>query len=79
VNRHGLTGLLVPPGDADRLAEALSRLLSDDALRTSLGQAARVRVTREFSAEAMIERTLAVYDEVLAASDGVGLMPELLR
>jgi rhamnosyl/mannosyltransferase len=79
VNRHGLTGLLVPPGDADRLAEALSRLLGDDALRTSLGQAAQVRVTREFSAEAMIERTLAVYDEVLAASDGVGLMPELLR
>ena len=27
VNRHGMTDLLVPPGDPDALAEALNRLL----------------------------------------------------
>jgi glycosyltransferase involved in cell wall biosynthesis len=69
----------MPPGDANALGEALSRLLSDDALRASLGQAGRARVTRDFSAEAMIERTLAVYDEVLAGSGRVGLAPELLQ
>jgi rhamnosyl/mannosyltransferase len=79
VNQHGVTGLLVPPGDADALAEAVNRVLSDEALRTSLGEAARARVTREFSAEAMIERTLAVYDEAVAGSGQARVTRELLR
>jgi rhamnosyl/mannosyltransferase len=66
VNRHERTGLLVPPGDPEALAEALNRLLGDQALRTALGQAARVRVEREFTPDGMIERTLAIYDEVLS-------------
>jgi glycosyltransferase involved in cell wall biosynthesis len=40
----GETGLLVPPGDADALAEALVRVLSDGALAARLGSAARVTV-----------------------------------
>jgi rhamnosyl/mannosyltransferase len=79
VNQHERTGLLVPPGNPDALASALNRLLDDQALRTALGQAARARVEREFSAEAMVERTLAVYDEVLAGSGRPGFTPELLR
>ena len=35
------TGLLVPPGDADRIAEALTRLLEDGDLRNRLGSAAK--------------------------------------
>jgi glycosyltransferase involved in cell wall biosynthesis len=34
---------LVPPGDADALADALLRIAGDAALRTSLGEAARER------------------------------------
>lgn len=37
---HGETGLLVPPGDADVLADALQRLIADTALREKLGTAA---------------------------------------
>jgi glycosyltransferase involved in cell wall biosynthesis len=65
VNPHGLTGLLVPPGDADALAAAIARLLSDERLRRTLGAAARQRAQLEFSAERMIRRTMQVYEEVL--------------
>jgi rhamnosyl/mannosyltransferase len=79
VTQHERTGFLVPPGDAEALADALNRLLDDEALCAALGQAARARVEREFGTEAMIERTLAVYDEVLAGSGRARFSPELLR
>jgi glycosyltransferase involved in cell wall biosynthesis len=65
VNRDGETGLVVPPGDADALAAALRRLLADDDLRARMGARARERVLESFTVDAMVERTLAVYDEVL--------------
>jgi glycosyltransferase involved in cell wall biosynthesis len=40
----GVSGLLVPPGDATALAEALVRTLSDSALAERLGASARVAV-----------------------------------
>jgi len=66
VNRHGVTGLLVPPGDQHALAEALNRLLDDPELRGRLGHAARNRIEQEFTVDRMIARTLEVYHEVLA-------------
>lgn len=42
------TGLLVPPQDPPALASALTRLLSDMALGKSMGDAARIKVAREF-------------------------------
>lgn len=65
VTQHGRTGWLVPPGDPDALAGALSLLLEDDHLRAGLGKAARQRVEREFTAERMIARTLDVYGQVV--------------
>jgi glycosyltransferase involved in cell wall biosynthesis len=61
----GETGLLVPPGDADAVAGALSRLLDDPALRRRLGEAALARVRAEFSVARMVDRTIALYEEAL--------------
>ncbi len=58
------TGLLVTPGDAPALAEALIRLLSDDDLATGMGYAGRRRVEEAFTTDRMVERTLQVYEEL---------------
>lgn len=68
VNQHGVTGLLVPPGDPGALAGALGRLLDDRELCRSLGEAGRRRVMQEFDAGSMVRRTLDLYDSVLRAS-----------
>lgn len=65
VNRDGETGLVVPAGDAPALAAALNRLLADDALRARMGAHARERALATFGVSAMVDGTLAVYDEVL--------------
>ena len=44
----GVTGVLVQPGDAAALAQAIERLLDDPALRMRLGQAGRRKVLAEF-------------------------------
>ncbi|MBL7199911.1 MAG: glycosyltransferase [Anaerolineae bacterium] len=62
----GVTGLLVPPGDPDALAEAIFRLLRDPDLRQRMGQAGRERVVERFSAERMVERTEQLYEQLLA-------------
>ena len=56
-----VSGLLVPPKEPGRLAGALRRILSDPGLARRLGDAARARAEREFSADRMVEETLAVY------------------
>lgn len=58
---HGVTGLVVPPGRADALAEALARLLGDADLRARMGAAGRQRVLKHFSSEQCVQLTLAVY------------------
>ena len=68
--RDGQTGLLVPPGDAKALAEALVRLLRDRQLAATLGQRGKRLVEAEFTADAMVEGTLRVYREVMNESTG---------
>lgn len=59
------TGVLVPPGDPSALADAVAGLLRDPERRARLGRAARERVTLHFSDRALVEQTLAIYEEVL--------------
>lgn len=62
--QDGVTGLLVPPADPVRLAEALAELGGDPGRMARLGAAARSRVLSHFSAEAVVPQLEAVYREV---------------
>lgn len=62
---HGETGCLVPPGDAEQLASALCRLLSDPRRATAMGEAARKRVEAEFTWQAIADRTGRLYESAL--------------
>jgi glycosyltransferase involved in cell wall biosynthesis len=57
--------LLAPAGDAAALADALLRLLSDPAEARSLAAAGRADVLSRFSVDRMVERTAALYEQVL--------------
>jgi len=58
------TGRLVPLGDSEGLAIAISELLSDAKERERLSQNARQDVRERFSLERMVEATEQVYQEV---------------
>jgi glycosyltransferase involved in cell wall biosynthesis len=64
--RDGETALLVPPGDAVALAEAIGRLLDDASLRCRLSEAALLRSRERYSWAASARATAEVYREVLA-------------
>jgi glycosyltransferase involved in cell wall biosynthesis len=61
----GVTGLLAPPNDPEKLASALLQLIADAKLRLDLGNAGRRRVETAFTVERMVRQTVEVYEEVL--------------
>jgi rhamnosyl/mannosyltransferase len=65
VNQHGVTGLVVPPGDPAALASAIRTLAANPEQRHAMGSAALARARRLFDASTMVEAVEAVYREVL--------------
>lgn len=63
----GVTGILVAPAKADALADALTRLLEDDARRLAMGQAARERALDLFSRERIVTGLHEFYLKLLAS------------
>lgn len=64
--RDGETGLLVPPGDAQAMADAIEELAENPSRRADWGRAARAHIRAGFSAEAMVQRIESVYEELLS-------------
>jgi glycosyltransferase involved in cell wall biosynthesis len=65
---EGETGFLVPPGDPQRLAGAIERLLDDPPLRRRLGAAGRTRVQERFNLASSRQAHLDLYASLLAAA-----------
>jgi len=64
----GESGLLVPPGDAGALAEALGRLIESAELRRRFGEVGRHRYEELYSQAAMVEGAVTFYRSLLAAT-----------
>ena len=61
----GVTGILVPPGDAGALTSAMHALLGDRERRRRLGAAGRQRVAAAFTTERLLEDMDRVYTRLL--------------
>ncbi|MDZ4867138.1 MAG: glycosyltransferase family 4 protein [Alphaproteobacteria bacterium] len=64
----GITGFLFPPGDAEALAQGITRALAlSPDQRKAMAKKARDRVLASYSVQAMCEATLKVYRDILKA------------
>jgi glycosyltransferase involved in cell wall biosynthesis len=66
--RDGETGVLVPAGEAQPLADAIVRVAGDLALARQMGEAGRRRALSRFLQRACTERTELLYEDALVAS-----------
>jgi glycosyltransferase involved in cell wall biosynthesis len=64
VVQDGVTGLLVPPREAESLARAILALLTDPARARCMGEAGRVRLQERFTEERMIDEIEHLYFEL---------------
>lgn len=67
INLEGKTGVNVPPRDTAALADAVNRLLEDEAGRRRMGACAAARIRAEFDAERLAEQEWNLYQEAAAA------------
>jgi glycosyltransferase involved in cell wall biosynthesis len=61
----GETGVLVPPGDPERLAQAIVKLLTYDEERIRMGQRGRERIQQLADLEKNVDQRLAIYSQVI--------------
>jgi glycosyltransferase involved in cell wall biosynthesis len=67
---EGVTGLLVPPGEADPLAQAIVSLAGDLPRAAEMGEAGRRRALEQFLQERCTDRTELVYRDKLERRRG---------
>lgn len=70
VVQGGVTGLLVPPRDAEALARAIGQFLEQPSLGRRFGLAGRERVSKRFALEQMTRATERLYEDLTARSNG---------
>jgi glycosyltransferase involved in cell wall biosynthesis len=64
VNIHGLTGLTVPPHDANSLALAINQLQMDVSLRQELGHNAIQLTIKKYSTQQMVNQHYVIYENL---------------
>jgi rhamnosyl/mannosyltransferase len=70
VNEDDVTGLVVPPGDAAALREAMELLAADAELRARMGAAGRKRVLERYTITRMVDAHLELCEELAARGSG---------
>jgi L-malate glycosyltransferase len=74
--RDGTTGLLIKPSDPAAMAAAIDRLLTNQPLARSLGDAARQAIADKFSLDRMVAATAVLYEDLLARRQRKAVAPE---
>ncbi|MCG7870316.1 MAG: glycosyltransferase, partial [Candidatus Thiodiazotropha taylori] len=64
VIEHDSCGLIVPPNQAEMLADAMGRLLLDSELRRTFGENAKQRFAENFTVQQMADNYDALYDSM---------------
>ncbi len=62
---EGITGYVVPPKDPKALADAIIKILSNDHLRTQMGENAYNKMRNELSWDSIAQKTQKIYEEAL--------------
>lgn len=73
LNKYGVeeaTGVLVPQGDAEAMAEAIMTLLTDERLRQQLGENAAEDANQRFDLQRQVDEYLAWYHELRTGIGG---------
>jgi colanic acid/amylovoran biosynthesis glycosyltransferase len=60
----GVTGIVVPEGDVEALANAIVYLIENEHLWPALGRAARARVAELYNARLLADRQVRMYERV---------------
>lgn len=63
--QEGVTGFLIPFDDPEALADRIATLLDDETQRRAMSERARAVALEKFTASAMVERTIDVYNELI--------------
>lgn len=66
----GETGLLVPMGDASAMAEAIGRLVADDATARRMGESGFRRVAERFTIGVTADKLTAIYERLARGEAG---------
>jgi glycosyltransferase involved in cell wall biosynthesis len=62
---HGVSGMLIPPGSSEALADAARQLEADPEGARAMGLKGKERVERDFAAERIIEELVRIYEGVV--------------
>lgn len=63
---QGVTGILVPAGNADALASAMHSFLADSVLRSMLGNAGRIKAEKDFNEQTVFSTMKQEYESFAA-------------
>jgi L-malate glycosyltransferase len=72
---HEETGFLVPFGDTSALGQAIANMAVDQALRSTMGEAARLRAKNSFSADRIVADYVKAYRDVILSRSHQVIIP----